>query len=131
MMDETAEVLSIGSVVGGSSHLNRPWRDAVSRLMNRVADARPGAVSPLNLNVVFQIPGKILQPEFEGVRTGTFRKRDSLLLVQVALPEVVPADVDADVLQRLRDAVDEAESWAKRRRVADDLSVIRGILDAL
>jgi hypothetical protein len=131
MMDEPAEVLSIGSVVGGSSHLNRPWRDAVNRLMNRVAEARSSAVSPLNVNVVYQIPGKILQPEFEGVRTGSFRKKDSLLLVQVALPEAVPDDVDADVLQRLKDAVDEAEVWAKQRRVADDLRVIKQIVESL
>jgi hypothetical protein len=83
---EPVHVLSIGSIIGGSTAANRPWRDAVLELMRKVADGREGVASTLNVNVVFQIPGNILKPDFEGVRTGSFSKKDRHLMVQVALP---------------------------------------------
>jgi hypothetical protein len=88
--DEEARVFSIGSVVGGRTANNLAWIDEIARLTSDVAAARVGVGSTLNLNVVFNVAGNLLRPDFEGVRTGTFRKADSLLMIQVALPEVVP-----------------------------------------
>lgn len=85
-MDEPAQVLSIGSVVGGSTPTNRTWRDAIRDLTSRVIAARSDVEAPLNVNVVFQVPGDVIKPDFDGTRTGRFSKKDSLLMVQVALP---------------------------------------------
>ena len=89
-MDEPGEVLSIGSVVGGATSSNRRWRDAITDLTRAVAEARNGVTSPLNVNVVFQVPGNIRQPDFHGTRTGRYSRAERLLLIQVALPEDVP-----------------------------------------
>jgi hypothetical protein len=130
-MEEPVNVLSIGSVVGGPRADNAQWREGITRLSRRVAEARSGVRSPLNVNVVFQVPGKMLTPDFEGVRTGKFSKKDSLLMIQVALPEQLPGDVDANLRDRLEAAVDEGERWARARGLADDLAEIRSLIMAL
>ena len=123
--DEPVEVLSVGPVVGGSTSANRPWREALRELVNAVAEARTATASPLNVNVVFQVPGDILHPDFEGARTGRYSKPDSLLLVQVALPDEVPDDPAAYLRTALGDAIGEAEEWARRRNIAPSLPTLR------
>jgi hypothetical protein len=127
MIDEPAQTLSIGSVLGGGI-ANRPWQDAIVALTHRVIAAREDVESPLNLNVVFHVPGSMLKPEFEGVRTGRFLKPLRLLMVQVALPEAVPPDPERYLLDAMGAAIDEAERWAKRRGLASDLDVLRTIV---
>jgi hypothetical protein len=77
--------LAIGAVAGGPG-ANRGWADAVKALGRRVIEVREGVTSPLAVNVVYQIPGRFLEPEFAGVRTGRFSRKEARLLVQVALP---------------------------------------------
>jgi hypothetical protein len=123
--------LGIGSVVGGMTDSARIWSEAITRLTIQVDEARRGWSSPLSVNAVFHVPGNILKPEFEGVRTGTYSKKDGWLMVQVALPEQPPDDVDSDLKERLMAAVEEAERWARRRQVADDLTELRQLVGTL
>jgi hypothetical protein len=124
-LDEPAEPLSIGSVVGGATDSNRAWSDALTRLTLAIAEKRGDLQTPLNVNVVFHIPGHILKPDYEGERTGSFSRKRSLLMVQVAVPEKPPSDVDAEVRRRLLAALDKAELWARKRGVADDLGALK------
>lgn len=66
--------------------------------------AREGVESDIRVNVEFHVPGTIWTPEFEGVRTGFFRRADSLLKVQVALPAEAPAVVRPHLVGYLSDA---------------------------
>lgn len=124
-MDEPAEVLSIGSVVGGSTLSNRRWRDAIGELTRAVADVRADVSSPLNVNVVFHVAGNVIRPNFEGARTGRYSKADRLLLVQVALPDGVPDDPAGYLRAALMQAIREAEEWARRRSIASGLDALR------
>ena len=65
--------------------------------------------SDFRINVEFHVPGNILSPEFQGVRTGTFRKADRHLMVQVVVPNDPPADPYAYCLHAIGDAVDAAQ----------------------
>jgi hypothetical protein len=125
-----SEVLSIGSIQGRWSPGMSTWREAIRSLSLGITQAREGVKSVLGVNVVFHVPGDILQPEFEGVRTGTFSKKNSLLMVQVALPEKPLSDVNAYLRARTVEALDEAERWARKKKIASDLSHLRRIVDA-
>ncbi|GLQ87715.1 hypothetical protein [Dyella flagellata] len=127
-MEETL-VLSLGSIIGGSTLANKPWDDAITDLTNRIEEARRGVEAPLNLNVVFQAPGNILKPEFAGVRTGRFSKSRALLMVQVAVPEEVPSDPIIYLKNAIHAAIDEAGRWATRRKVTIDVSKLRYIVE--
>lgn len=129
--DDQAKVFSIGSVVGGRTPGNRAWTDEIARLTMEAVAARAGVEAPLNLNVVFHVAGNLVQPEFEGVRTGTFRKAERLLMVQVSLAELAPANPRSELLSLLQSAVAEAEAWSKRRRLTFDREPFVRILSIL
>ncbi|WP_146184913.1 hypothetical protein [Agromyces badenianii] len=85
--------------------------------------------SPLALNVVFHVDGKLAANEFTGVRTGHFSKKDSHLMVQAAVPSGPVENRQAVLLSLLRDAVAEAETFAKKRGIAESLDEIRAIIN--
>jgi len=51
-------------------------------------------------------------------------------MVQVALPERPVSDPMAYVVAAARQAIDEAERWARARKHASDLNQLRAILDS-
>ena len=124
-------VLSVGSVEGGWSVTTKDWRAAISRLAIRVAELREGVESPINLNVIYQVPGSVLESEFIGVRTGRYSKKDRHLIVQVAIPPELPEDPYAFVQDALAQSVLEAESWARGKGIASDLSSLRRLAAAV
>lgn len=128
---EPAETLSIGMIIGGRTLQNRGWIEAIHQLMRDVKGAREGVKSGLNLNVEFQVPGNHLQPDFEGVRAGTFRKADSLLKVQVALPREAPVDPRTALLESLGAAVACADQWVTVKRHGFDTAPLHQIVASL
>lgn len=100
-------------------------------LMEEVSIAREGIITDININVEFQVPGNILTPDFEGVRTGVFRKKDSLLKIQVAVPAKASESPRKDLIGFLWQALDEAEMWAMRRKLKFDLTPLRQIVSRL
>lgn len=126
------DVLSLGSIIGGGTSTNRAWSDEIARLTKDVISARTGLVSTFHLNVVFHVAGNIIQPEFEGVRTGTYRKSDHLLMVQVALFEPAPENPRLHLLASLYQAVEAAEQWsAGRRRIAFQAQPLLEIIERI
>lgn len=131
MMDEAIPALSVGSIEGGSSPSTPRWRNAITKLTLDVATVTRDVDSPLKVNVIFQVPGNILKPDFEGVRTGHYSKKEASLIVQAALPEDAPDDIEGHLKRLLVAAVDEAERWARRRGVASDLRSLREVASSL
>lgn len=119
-MEELPPVLSIGFIVGGPEKTS--WKDPLLSIMNRVVKEREGVDSSLRVNVVFQVPGSVKSPGFEGVRTGSYSRRNNELMVQVALPEQVPANPRLYLRCCIEAALDEAQSWADRRGMDCDLA---------
>src|SRR5437870_4813754 len=103
--DGESVALSLGVVAGGVGSSTKAWTDAVRRVMNRVVELREGVHSPLNLNIVYQIPGEVFHPDFVGVRTGRWSSHEQLLMVQVALPTESTDDMDSRVILLAREAV--------------------------
>lgn len=123
------EVLSVGAI-GGGPGTDRRWVAAVMALMRAVKEARLLVESPLAVNVVFQIPGPNLTPEFEGLRTGLFSRKESELMVQVALPSEPRESADAEVRCLLRAAVLLAEEFAQQEALVDgELDELRQLVE--
>lgn len=127
-LDEPVKVLSLGSVIGGRTVANRGWSEAIRGLARDIASHREGVRSEINVNIEFHVPGNLLQPEFEGVRTGTFRKADSLIKVQVALPEEPPANARGHLVECIRAALDAVDLWAERRKLSVSTSALRALV---
>jgi hypothetical protein len=128
---DEVHVLSIGAVIGGTLPTPRAWKRASNALSDRVQALRVGVESPLNVNVVFQIPGEVLGVDFVGVRTGRYTSATRHLLVQAAVPRELPEDPVAVLRQLMTDAIDEAARYARRKNIADDLPELRAIVAQL
>ena len=101
-------------------------------LGRRVKKLRSEVSSPLAVNVVFQLPGRFLTPEFVGVRSGTFSRKERLLMVQVAVPAEPTSTPDTDVRILLRDAVELAENFAQQEAMIEgQLVALRELVDRL
>lgn len=87
--------------------------------------------SPLNVNIVFHVDGRLAPNEFSGVRTGRFSKKNSHLMVQAAVPSSAAEDRTATLLRLLADAIDEAEAFARKKKIASELTEIRTIQSRL
>jgi hypothetical protein len=130
--EDRPDVLSIGAVYGGTWSVDEFWRPAIQRVMQEVMALRRGLASPLNVNVVLHVDGELLPPvDFEGVRTGTFSQKSMHLMVQAAVPPDAVDDERAVLLGLLREAVVEAETFARQNGAAADLNEVRGIVDAM
>lgn len=77
----TAPALSIGAVLGEWDAENKASKLSISELGKGVLAPRENRTSPLNLNVVFHVDGKLAPNDFIGVRTGRFSKGSSHLVV--------------------------------------------------
>lgn len=134
MMDEaqTETALSIGVVLGGSPEVDDVWRPQLQTLMKSVMVHRMGLMSPLSVNVVFHVEGRLLPAlDYEGVRTGRFSRKTSELMVQAAVPQG-PCDDEREVLlQLLHEAVVKAEEFTRRRQIAASLPELHDIVDAV
>jgi hypothetical protein len=131
MRVDDGQPLTIGMVSGGTLG-TRPWRDAVRAVARRLKDLPASFETPLAINVSFQIPGEVIKPDFTGIRTGTFSRRDALLMIQVALPDSIDEDRELYVVARLRDAIDVAERFAIMEALPDtDLTDLRQLVAAL
>lgn len=123
------EALSVGAI-GGGPGTDRRWVAAVMALMRAVKEARWCVESPLAVNVVYQIPGPNLTPEFEGLRTGLFSRKRRELMVQVALPPEPAESADEEVRCFLRAAVLLAEDFAHQEALVDgELDQLRQLVE--
>jgi hypothetical protein len=129
-MPSSAPVLSTGAVVDSDAE-SKAWKLAISSLGKEIMSLRESVDSPLCVNVVFHVDSKFSPNEFEGVRPGRFSKKDSHLLVQAAVPLGPVEDRRGVLLDLLAAAIDEAEAFARNRRLAEDLSEIRTLVQEL
>lgn len=125
---ERIDALSISTVIGGQTPGNRGWVDGIRELRREMFAAREGVLSDINVDVEFHVPGNHFAPDYEGVRTSSYRKGESLLKIQVALPPNAPEEPRPVILEFLWAALDAVDSWAIARKQTVDTSALRGIV---
>ncbi len=126
--------LYVSAVVGGGSAGNAKADAEVSRLARLVREAQDAlgatADDPAEgaVDVIFHLAGPLLQPDYEGIRTGRFVKAKRLQVVQVAVPEGLDGTaVTALLSDALVEAVEIAARHFERRKVGLSLDTVRRI----
>lgn len=130
-MPDRPKAISVGVIVGGLTTQSKVWREALTRLSRDVSGIAGQLESDFSISVEFQIPGNIISPDFQGVRTGAFRKADRRLKIQIAVQDDPPADPYAYGVHAIGDAVDAAQAWSVRRRVEFDAAPFQSLLALL
>jgi hypothetical protein len=74
-----------------------------------------------SLDVVFHVPGSLVSPDYDGVRTGTFWRKKRILQVQIAVPrdlsEKEEGEIGRSLVNLLRRAVHIAQPVFHEARV--------------
>jgi hypothetical protein len=106
--------LFVGAVVGGPTAHNRPVSDGIG-LLARLAREAPWQPTDqeTGVDVVFHVPGPLVSPDYEGLRTGTLSRRDRLIMIQVAVPADLGSREQHDVSNHLADRLVEAVELAR------------------
>jgi len=65
-----------------------------------------------SLDVVFHLPGSLVKPDYQGLRTGRFSRSQRSLQVQIAVPqsEIDSTDPRRFILDSIREAIHTGES---------------------
>ncbi|MFJ2738832.1 hypothetical protein ACIO3O_04110 [Streptomyces sp. NPDC087440] len=120
--------LYIGAVEGGPTP--HPGKlTAGLQEIGRLVDAQPWEHSEdeTAIDLVFHIPGSLLKPEYEGIRTGSLWRKRCIMQVQVAVPEELGAEEHDAIVRwyarKLVDAVELARTTLPRRK--DALPVVQ------
>ena len=105
-------MISIGAVIGGPEC--NFFKVVLGRLMKFCVDNRNDGSHSAEVNVVFHVPGSIVKPDYQGLRTGRYSSRDKTLMIQVSVEEDwVALRDESKVLQYIYEVVDEALGLAK------------------
>ena len=100
--------LYLGIDLGGPELRGGSADSAITRIAKRVRDARPSEPPDTGkLNIVFLVPGSLYKPDFEGVRTGRFSRKEMMLLAEAAVPSEFGCleDLESFVFASIRDSV--------------------------
>jgi hypothetical protein len=128
-MTSADPVLAIGAVLGDSDTNSMAWSRAIGDFSRRVEELSIGVSTPVRVNVVYHVDGRIAPNEFEGVRTGRFNRATGSVVVQAALPALMPDQPQKLLSQMLAAAIAEAEAFARRGKLADDLGALRALVE--
>lgn len=125
-------ILFIG-IVHGPSEVQHHWADLAMGLSRRASEqyAEDRASSPFALQVHFLARGRYVEPEFDGLRVLRFSRRRKLFSVEAVLGERFPDDPLAEMVGLLRQAVDAASDYARKKKIADDLPSLRRAVEML
>ena len=101
-------MITVGAVFRGPE-LRGCALDAVVRTVGRAAMKATGDFefgSAPATNVVFHVPGTLGGPDWDGLRDGTFSRKERMLMVQVAVPEQIVGSEEAMdfIIEALRGA---------------------------
>ena len=116
----------VGAVLGGPD--TRESRAVLAiQGISRIG-ARRRKLTPLeggSIDLVFHVPGSLIRPDYEGLRTGKFSRKQQMLMIQVAVPEVEleAEDPERFIFWAMREAVAMTAPAFKKAKIpfsADD-----------
>lgn len=125
-------MISIGAVHGGPEQL--AFYKELGDFMRFCKENRARGFQDAMINIVYHVPGTLLRPDYEGVRTGKFSKRERCLMVQVAVEEEFAAlDDSKKIRQYIFETADEAigigKSGLERKGLVYEIETDRALLD--
>lgn len=124
--------LHIGMNSPGDELSNSPINDAITRLAARITHQKHRGKLPggPELDVTFQLPGKLVKPDFRGMRMGGYTYGNRTLYFEVAVPEFITrSDRAFDYIDLvLQDMIDNAESFFGENGIAFDTASWRDVL---
>jgi hypothetical protein len=110
------------------------YRTLAARTIDVMGDLLPAEdfPSPVRLDVVFHVGGPLGEPEFTGVRTGSYSRKQNIAQVQIAVTsgESEEPTIPGVMVDRLILAIEVLAARLKRSKVDVPADVIRSMIEA-
>ena len=118
--EKPPELVYVGMRLGGGV-LEKPYVEierAIGELRRTKHELQAPGPEDLRIDLVFDVPGSLWRPRYEGVRTGRFSMVERMLQIQVAVPdEITGPDMPHYLTEVLTQMVDAAKGYVKRRKL--------------
>jgi hypothetical protein len=116
--DEASPKLVYFSMRVGGDSLENQQVQASIRGLTKIRDELVDApeIGDLRVDLTFEIPGPYYGPDYPGLRTGSFFRKDRVLVIQIAVPRDV-ADISRYLVDILHQASEIARGFARRRKL--------------
>lgn len=107
-------MIYISSVLGGPELEGSRIDRAIKKIVGLRGPGEEGDFG--SLDVVFHVPGSVIKPDYQGLRTGKFSRKERMLMVQVSVPAALVMSEDSEVfiINSLREAVRMAKPRFQR-----------------
>jgi hypothetical protein len=131
--------LTLGVLWGGPELRSQKVNSVLTEVLSAVSKAGrtagdgPGEGTESTLNVVFHVPGSIFQPEFRGIRTGTFSKAKATLMVQVAVPSGLQSEKEmrSFACRSIREVIDIAAPVFSKAKIPVPENQAKELIDKM
>lgn len=125
-------MISVGMVLGGPEHV--AFDQEVRSFMRFCRENRERGFADSEINIVYHVPGSLGKPDYVGVRTGKFSRKERCLMVQIAVEEEFAAlDDTKKIRQYIFETADEAlgigKSGLERKGLDYEIETDRALLD--
>ena len=119
-METVPNLFSVGINSGGLSPQNREIHETLALFQQEVIRERKQFLNDgLRVNLVFDIPGPIFQPDCEGLVAARFDRKARHLLITAAVPaDLTASGVNRYLVQVLSGVVEQARAVVLERRLA-------------
>ena len=77
----------VGAVLGGPEVRTSALVEAIQETSRNSDRLRDGAGEDVAIDLVFHVPGSMIKPPYQGLRTGKLSRKEKILMVQVAVAE--------------------------------------------
>ncbi|HEX4441934.1 MAG TPA: hypothetical protein VHZ81_00040 [Galbitalea sp.] len=125
------DFIETSQIWGGRNEFNEAWQPLLSNLARLISELGGQFEGSPRIWIEFLMAGTIWEPEFEGVRTGSYYRTTDQLKIQVTLPQSPSSDRGAYFAERMRSVLQEAEAWGIRRKQPVDLRPLVGVIRRL
>jgi hypothetical protein len=125
--------MHIGSISGG-----RAWSEFEGRLQQikqQVIVAREVSETSDtgSIDLVFDIPGDVWRPDYTGLRTGRFSRKQKILQIQVAVPreDLAADEAEEFIFDSMTAAIEMAAAVFEKAKIAFDKASLVAITDSV
>ena len=105
--------------MGGQSQRNAPVLARIRELAIKAEKPEGATPQGISLDLVFDVAGPLIQPPYQGLRTGRYWPSEKALEIQIATPEAFASneELESFLHASLEKAVDRGSKYFNRKNI--------------
>ena len=128
-------MITFGFIIGGPESIC--LSNKIIRLSSYIHDHSEKLTKSASINIVYHHPGRIISPDYKGMRDGKFSKKDKTIMIQISVPVIIQStSKDISHWNYIFSSITEAINLANRKfiqkkiaySVNDDINFVNSLV---